>query len=227
MHSSQVTQSGNIGLEVVSLSVVGELNLSSQGLRQGQAEYTNSFSAWVGKFLAELLGEGDLLGGVLSGISGNNIILNLPSQTINVVLNVKADINIAAIMKYGTSGLLFSDLAIEVIEGTPINKTFMEIYYLGSSRLEKTGNIYTLTTNGNTFSDAIYLNLEGLGLGGIAFHGLAGLLGASTKKLSGTASSSAEAADAVAVSTASDEVAVSQASGSLYLELGIEHGGFF
>ena len=85
-------QSGELKLDVVSLSVVGELNLSSQGLRQGSGDYANSFSAWVGTFLAELLGKGDVLGGVLSGMSGDNIILNLPSQTINVVLEIKARI---------------------------------------------------------------------------------------------------------------------------------------
>lgn len=97
---------------------------------------------------------------------------------VNLLIDITADIDLGAIINYGIGGILFSDLKVDIRLGEPFNSQFLTLYYLGSSRLTKTGNIYTLGTNGTIFSDAIYIDASGLGLGKIKFQGITGLLGA-------------------------------------------------
>lgn len=107
------------------------------------------------------------------------------ANEVNLTIDLEADLNIGAIVTYGIGGILFSDLKLSVGLGSPFNRTILEVYYLGSSRLSDAANnnIYTLvedveTGNLGAFNDAIYIDASGLGLGKIKFQGLAGVLGA-------------------------------------------------
>ena len=106
------------------------------------------------------------------------------SGDINLGIELEANINLGAIIAAGLGGILFSDLRVAVTLGEPFNTTILEVYYLGSSRLVKQGNIYDLKAEAElteqqqgAFSDAIYIDASGLGLGKIKFQGIAGLLG--------------------------------------------------
>ena len=105
------------------------------------------------------------------------------SGAVDLGIEIEADINLGALISSGIGGILFSDLRVAVTLGAPFNTTILEVYYLGSSRLVAKGNIYDLKAElkrGQTgaFSDAIYIDASGLGLGKIKFQGIAGLLGA-------------------------------------------------
>ena len=105
------------------------------------------------------------------------------SGAVDLGIEIEADINLGAIIASGIGGILFSDLRVAVTLGAPFNTTILEVYYLGSSRLVKAGNVYDLRAgdisgNVQAFSDAIYIDASGLGLGKIKFQGIAGLLGA-------------------------------------------------
>lgn len=106
------------------------------------------------------------------------------SGAIDLGIELEADINLGAIIASGIGGILFSDLRVAVTLGAPFDTTILEVYYLGSSRLVNDGNVYGLragsgiTGNVKAFSDAIYIDASGLGLGKIKFQGIAGLLGA-------------------------------------------------
>ena len=105
------------------------------------------------------------------------------SGAVDLGIEIEADINLGAIIASGIGGILFSDLRVAVTLGAPFNTTILEVYYLGSSRLVKTGNVYDLRAGDisgdvQAFSDAIYIDASGLGLGKIKFQGIAGLLGA-------------------------------------------------
>ena len=106
------------------------------------------------------------------------------SGDINLGIELEANINLGAIIAAGLGGILFSDLRVAVTLGEPFNTTILEVYYLGSSRLVKQGNLYDLKAEAElteqqqgAFSDAIYIDASGLGLGKIKFQGIAGLLG--------------------------------------------------
>ena len=105
------------------------------------------------------------------------------SGAIDLGIEIEADINLGALISSGIGGILFSDLRVAVTLGAPFNTTILEVYYLGSSRLVNAGNVYELRAgnisgNVQAFSDAIYIDASGLGLGKIKFQGIAGLLGA-------------------------------------------------
>ena len=105
------------------------------------------------------------------------------SGAIDLGIELEADLNLGALISSGIGGILFSDMRLAVTLGAPFNTTILEVYYLGSSRLVAKGNIYDLKAElkrGQTgaFSDAIYIDASGLGLGKIKFQGIAGLLGA-------------------------------------------------
>ena len=105
------------------------------------------------------------------------------SGAIDLGIEIEADINLGALISSGIGGILFSDLRVAVTLGAPFNTTVLEVYYLGSSRLVNAGNVYDLRAgnisgNVQAFSDAIYIDASGLGLGKIKFQGIAGLLGA-------------------------------------------------
>ena len=111
-----------------------------------------------------------------------DVILTLPQRAITLDISVKADINLPAILKYGLSGILYSDLILDIRIGEILDTSFLAVYWLGSARLVKTNNIYELAVADPTesiFADSLYVDASGLGLGKINFHGLAGLLGAS------------------------------------------------
>ena len=105
------------------------------------------------------------------------------SGAVDLGIELEADLNLGALISSGIGGILFSDMRLAVTLGAPFNTTILEVYYLGSSRLVAKGNIYDLKAElkrGQTgaFSDAIYIDASGLGLGKIKFQGIAGLLGA-------------------------------------------------
>lgn len=126
------------------------------------------------------------------------------ANEVNLTIELEADLNMGALISYGISGILLSDLRVSVGLGTPFNTTILEVYYLGSSRLAPTANnnIYELreaVKDGElgAFNDAIYIDASGLGLGKIKFSGIAGILGANIGQVydSVTASDAASAAD--------------------------------
>lgn len=149
---------------------------------------------------------------------------------VNLLIDIAADIDLGSIVAFGIGGILFSDLKLEIRLGEPFNSQFLTVYYLGSSRLEKANNnIYTLGTNGTVFSDAIYIDASGLGLGKIKFQGVTGLLGANIGKafdenaVSADAGTSADDAESSAGESQADNdrvsVAINIAEGSIGLEL--------
>lgn len=151
---------------------------------------------------------------------------------VNLLIDITADIDLGAIINYGIGGILFSDLKVDIRLGSPFNSQFLTLYYLGSSRLTKTGNIYTLGTNGTIFSDAIYIDASGLGLGKIKFQGITGLLGANIgSTFDEAASTSGDNSAAVSADEASGDkaetgdviegvsLAINIAEGSIGLEL--------
>ena len=108
--------------------------------------------------------------------------MRFASDDLNLAVNLTADINIAAIMKYGLSGILFSDIKLDV-QLVDFTRSLLKVYYLGSSRLTKTGNYYKLATPSSTatiFADSIYVDASGLGFGLIKLSGLTGLVGGTT-----------------------------------------------
>ncbi|MEG2274842.1 MAG: hypothetical protein RSC44_05885, partial [Clostridia bacterium] len=112
-----------------------------------------------------------------------------------VSIAAKINLNFAALMKYGIGGILYSDLALDIkfgagsYEGDAV--TLISLYYLGSSRLTKTNNIFELAPKDETkeqyFSDAAYVDATGLGFGKIKLSGFAGILGANQIVEAGTA----------------------------------------
>ena len=148
---------------------------------------------------------------------------------VNLLIDIAADIDLGSIVAFGIGGILFSDLKLEIRLGEPFKSQFLTVYYLGSSRLEKEGNIYTIGTNGTVFSDAIYIDASGLGLGKIKFQGITGLLGANIGKafdenaVSADAGTSADDAESSAGESQADNdsvsLAINIAEGSIGIEL--------
>ena len=161
------------------------------------------------------------------------------ANEVNLTIDLEADLNIGAIVTYGIGGILFSDLKLSVGLGSPFNRTIIEVYYLGSSRLSDAANnnIYTLvedveTGNLGAFNDAIYIDASGLGLGKIKFQGLAGVLGANIGQiydndaLSADAGSAADETDTGAEEgTASEGESLPSASVSLGINLAENYVG--
>ena len=160
------------------------------------------------------------------------------ANEVNLTIELEADLNMGALISYGISGILLSDLRVSVGLGTPFNTTILEVYYLGSSRLAPTANnnIYELREAVNdgelgAFNDAIYIDASGLGLGKIKFSGIAGILGANIGQVydSVTASDASSAADETG-STETTDGGTTSASVSLgidfaenYIGLNIDH----
>ena len=103
------------------------------------------------------------------------------NESINLVIDLKANINLGSVILYGLAGILYSDISIDVSMGYPLNKKLISIYYLGSSRLKynQTTGSYEVGSDGDIMSDAIYIDATSLGLGKIKFQGVAGILGGS------------------------------------------------
>lgn len=149
--------------------------------------------------------------------------LTLPQNAITLIIDIAADVHLGPIIKYGIGGIAYSDLQVEI--STNFGDTtsdLISIYYLGSSRLEKKGgnNFYTLTTNGTVFSDAIYIDATGLGLGGIKFQGISGLLGANVGEMFDDAATAAETDGA-----AEENAAGSSGTGGMQLEIRLSDSG--
>lgn len=149
------------------------------------------------------------------------------ANDVNLTIELEADLNMGALISYGISGILLSDLRVSVGLGTPFNTTILEVYYLGSSRLAPTANnnIYELREAVNegelgAFNDAIYIDASGLGLGKIKFSGIAGILGANIGQVydSVTASDASSAADETG-STETTDGGTTSASVSLGIDL--------
>ena len=149
------------------------------------------------------------------------------ANEVNLTIELEADLNMGALISYGISGILLSDLRVSVGLGTPFNTTILEVYYLGSSRLAPTANnnIYELreaVKDGElgAFNDAIYIDASGLGLGKIKFSGIAGILGANIGQVydSVTASDASSAADETG-STETTDGGTTSASVSLGIDL--------
>lgn len=149
------------------------------------------------------------------------------ANDVNLTIELEADLNMGALISYGISGILLSDLRVSVGLGTPFNTTILEVYYLGSSRLAPTANnnIYELreaVKDGElgAFNDAIYIDASGLGLGKIKFSGIAGILGANIGQVydSVTASDASSAADEPG-STETTDGGTTSASVSLGIDL--------
>ena len=148
------------------------------------------------------------------------------ASQVNLTIDLEADLNIGALVAAGIGGILLSDLRLSVGLGDPFNTTILEVYYLGSSRLNDTanGSIYELkeaikTGKLGAFSDAIYIDATGLGLGKIKFQGIAGLLGANIGSIYEgiTASDASSAADETGTddTTGGEEETLPSASVSL------------
>ena len=140
-------------------------------------KYDTSLAGWAVDLIVGLLGSS--LESTLGTITSDMINVTFADDDLNLAVDLTADINIAAIMKYGLTGILFSDLKLDV-RLVDFNRSLLKVYYLGSSRLTKTGNYYELSANGTIFSDAIYVDASGLGFGLIKFSGLTGLAGGTT-----------------------------------------------
>ncbi|MGN0744881.1 MAG: Ig-like domain-containing protein [Christensenellales bacterium] len=156
--------------------------------------------------------------------------ITMASEPINLTIELNANVNLGPILAYGIGGILFSDAAIEIKAGDPINKTILSLYYLGSSRLmKKSGGKWELGsstsedssfyTENSIYSDAIYIDATGLGLGKIKFQGIAGLLGATP---SYGAPTNGEALTLENAEASQD--ATSAAGGALYMQVDIENG---
>ena len=154
------------------------------------------------------------------------------SGAIDLGIEIEADINLGAIIASGIGGILFSDLRVAVTLGAPFNTTVLEVYYLGSSRLVNAGNVYDLRAgnisgNVQAFSDAIYIDASGLGLGKIKFQGIAGLLGANVgfayeqQNISSGAISAAEG-DETGDETGGETGGEAQAGETVSVTLGID-----
>ena len=136
--------------------------------------YDTSLAGWAVDLIMGLLGPSleELLGPVSSEI----VNVTFANEDLNLVIDLTADLNIAAIMKFG---ILYSDLVLDV-RLSDFNRSLLKAYYLGSSRLSKSGNYYTLGMDASgAFADSIYVDLSGLGFGTIKLSGITGLLGGS------------------------------------------------
>lgn len=198
--------SGDVLLESVGLQFTGSLAITSTGLKVGDAGYTDTINYWLGGLL------NDLLGGTGTA---NDFGITLPNGDITFNLVAKIDLNLMAILNgAGLGGILFSDIAIEIYFGAPINSLALGIYYLGSSRVSnsKTSNVYKVTNLTGTFADFIYIDASSLGLGKLKLSGIAGLLGGVGKEAAAPASDAkkSEGLDVTTVESIAAEIIVEE-----------------
>lgn len=161
--------------------------------------YDTSLAGWAVDLIMGLLGPSleELLGPVSSEI----VNVTFANEDLNLVIDLTADLNIAAIMKFGIAGILYSDLVLDV-RLSDFNRSLLKAYYLGSSRLSKSGNYYTLGTDASgAFADSIYVDLSGLGFGTIKLSGITGLIGGTTGGIYDVMPEGASAADETAEGT--------------------------
>ena len=96
--------------------------------------YDTSLAGWAVDLIMGLLGPSleELLGPVSSEI----VNVTFANEDLNLVIDLTADLNIAAIMKFGIAGILYSDIVLDV-RLSDFNRSLLKAYYLGSSRLSK------------------------------------------------------------------------------------------
>ena len=218
---------GQIGIETISVTLDVMMKLSSTGLTKSDSGYSDTFAYWVENLIVGLLSEIDLL-------KNTEFVITLPQRPVEIKVAVEADINLPALLMKGIAGILYSDFAINItIDEILPGKNFLAIYYLGSTGLKKSGNVYDLvaTTDLNKiFSDALYIDATGLGLGKINFHGFAGLINPiNTDPNSGSAGMDLEgllggmiASDSEASST--EEASSSATTSGVDIQLDIQDG---
>lgn len=194
---------------------------------QGKIVYTTETPEDLGSYIEY---KGEIVEGRKYYKFDPKVNVTFAENDVNLLIDIAADIDLASIMAFGIGGILFSDLKLEIRLGEPFNSQFLTVYYLGSSRLQKEGNIYTLAgKEGTVFSDAIYIDASGLGLGKIKFQGITGLLGANIGKafdenaVSADAGTSADDAESSGGESQADNdrvsVAINIAEGSIGIEL--------
>ncbi|MDE6302785.1 MAG: hypothetical protein K2M36_04275, partial [Clostridia bacterium] len=161
-----------------------------------------------------------------------NLVFGSATESVNLHLDIKANVNLGTLITEGIGAILYSDIAIDVTVGNPVNKQLLSIYYLGSSRIQKnaaTGVTTQLTSGSGSsyiYSDAIYIDATGLGLGKIKFQGIAGILGA-TPSYNPNTNALLTAYDKDAESAAGSDSATTAAQGSasnLYFTIDLENG---
>jgi len=143
---------GQIGIETISVTLDVMMKLSSTGLTKSDSGYSDTFAYWVENLIVGLLSEIDLL-------KNTEFVITLPQRPVEIKVAVEADINLPALLMKGIAGILYSDFAINItIDEILPGKNFLAIYYLGSTGLKKSGNVYDLVATGdlnNIFSDAL------------------------------------------------------------------------
>ena len=155
--------------------------------------YDTSLAGWAVDLIMGLLGPS--LEEILGPVSSEIVNVTFANEDLNLVIDLTADLNIAAIMKFGIAGILYSDLVLDV-RLSDFNRSLLKAYYLGSSRLSKSGNYYTLGMDASgAFADSIYVDLSGLGFGTIKLSGITGLLGGTTGGIYDVMPEGASAAD--------------------------------
>jgi hypothetical protein len=162
-------------LESVGLTFNGSLALTSTGLKVGDAGYNDTINFWLGDLIAGLLKNAGLTS---EDADGNDFEIVLPNGDLTFDLIAKIDLNLRALMSGGGfGGILYSDIALELYFGAPINSLALGIYYLGSTRV--TGNTpnYSVSAAAGTFADYLYIDATAFGLGKIKLAGFAGLIG--------------------------------------------------
>lgn len=175
--------------------------------------YDTSLAGWAVDLIMGLLGPSleELLGPVSSEI----VNVTFANEDLNLVIDLTADLNIAAIMKFGIAGILYSDIVLDV-RLSDFNRSLLKAYYLGSSRLSKSGNYYTLGTDASgAFADSIYVDLSGLGFGTIKLSGITGLLGGTTGGIYDVMPEGASAADETSESAEGTEGTTEGTEGGL------------
>ena len=175
--------------------------------------YDTSLAGWAVDLIMGLLGPSleELLGPVSSEI----VNVTFANEDLNLVIDLTADLNIAAIMKFGIAGILYSDIVLDV-RLSDFNRSLLKAYYLGSSRLSKSGNYYTLGTDASgAFADSIYVDLSGLGFGTIKLSGITGLLGGTTGGIYDVIPEGASAADETSEGTEGTEGTTEGTEGGL------------
>ena len=96
-----------------------------------------------------------------------NIDVYMPTAPTEIIVELNANINLGAFLTMGIGGLLYSDIALDIKAGAPINSTIIALYYLGSSRLVQNSTTHTWEMvdasevgagENSIFSDALYID---------------------------------------------------------------------
>ncbi|MBO7325950.1 MAG: hypothetical protein J6U74_00360, partial [Clostridia bacterium] len=221
---------GEIGVETISMTLDLNMLISSAGLKKGSAGYTDTFASWVENLIISFVKEIDLL-------KKTEFLITLPTRELVIDVKVQADINVPALLVKGIAGILYSDFAIEIsADAIRPDTNLIALYYLGSTTLKKTDNVYDFVAStddtNKIFADSLYIDATGLGLGFINFHGLAGIINPmNTDPNSGSAGMDLEgmiggmiASESEASSSSEGEATASASTSGINIQLDIEDG---